>query len=197
MVHRHSDQHFDRRRSVSYDRLSRWTLRGLYHRVARDVAAVAAPGGLVVDVGTGPGRLLHVLAGRRTDLRLAGMDVSADMIEVGQGVAREHGLERRISLQVADVSALPYRDGEVDLLVSTLSMHHWPDLDAAAGELGRVLRPGGRLLLYDFRFAPIAEVTEALRTQPAFAHCAVRRVSVWSGLLPLLARLDVTAKPSA
>lgn len=193
------DQDFDRRRSLAYDRHARWGLRGLYRRVARDVAGAAGPDDLVVDVGTGPARLLHDLAALRPDLRLHGVDRSPDMIEIGDRAARDAGLTGRLTLRVADVAALPYGDGEVGLLVSTLSMHHWPDPRAAAAELGRVLRPGGLLLIYDFRFAPLARTAEELRALPAFAGSEVRRRPVRTGRLapPLFARLEAAAASAA
>ncbi|WP_059006250.1 class I SAM-dependent methyltransferase [Streptomyces specialis] len=166
----HGHRGFDRRRSESYDRTARWTLGGLYRRVAAEVAAAAPAGGLVLDVGTGPGRLLHGLAALRGDLTLTGVDVSPDMIAVGERAARERGLGDQVALRVADVAALPFEDASVDVVVSTLSMHHWPDLAAAAAELARVLRPGGQIMIYDFRFAPVDRALEALRAQPAFAH---------------------------
>jgi SAM-dependent methyltransferase len=55
--------------------------------------------------------------------------------------------------EVGDVAKLPYRDGSVDLVVSTLSQHHWPDRPAALAELARVLAPGGRIWIYDLRGA--------------------------------------------
>jgi ubiquinone/menaquinone biosynthesis C-methylase UbiE len=57
---------------------------------------------------------------------------------------------------VADVASLPFPDGSFDLVVSSLSMHHWDHPEAAAPELARVLRPGGRIHIYDMRFAPFA-----------------------------------------
>jgi ubiquinone/menaquinone biosynthesis C-methylase UbiE len=58
---------------------------------------------------------------------------------------------RRPSFLVGDVAALAFPDRSFDLVVSTLSMHHWADPAAALAEIGRVLRPGGRALIWDFR----------------------------------------------
>lgn len=193
VVHRRSHAGFDQRRSASYDRLARWTLRGLYRRVAADVAAVAPPGAAVLDVGTGPGRLLHEIADRRQDLALAGIDPSPDMIQIAERAATSRGLAHRIRFQVADVAALPHPDASVDLIVSTLSMHHWPDATAAAAELARVLRPGGRLMIYDFRFAPLGETIAALAAQPRFAPEGVRKAPVRAGWFPVAPLTRLTA----
>ncbi|MBW6433852.1 class I SAM-dependent methyltransferase [Actinoplanes hulinensis] len=150
---------FDRRASAAYDRRATRLLHGFYRRVAGEVAAVAGPGAAVLDVGTGPGRLLHELAARRPDLRLAGADLSPDMA----ALARRSG----IRVEVADVARLPWPDDSLDLIVSTLSAHEWPDPEAAAAELFRVLRPGGRIVIHDFRFARLGRLRDALDKKTA------------------------------
>jgi SAM-dependent methyltransferase len=77
---------------------------------------------------------------------------------------------QQVTAEVGDVSALPYPDGSVDLIVSTLSQHHWPDLAAAVRELARVLAPGGRIWIYDVR--------RALRTAQVAAAVAVPEADV-------------------
>jgi ubiquinone/menaquinone biosynthesis C-methylase UbiE len=144
-----STSYFDRERSASYERRATRLLGGLYRLVASDVAALAPPGAVVLDAGTGPGRLLHAVAARRADLVLGGVDLSADMVDIASARASSS----RITFQVADVASLPHSDDSVDVVVSTLSMHEWPDQPRAVAELRRVLRPGGVLLVYDFRFA--------------------------------------------
>jgi ubiquinone/menaquinone biosynthesis C-methylase UbiE len=186
---------FDRRQSRSYDRLARWTLGGLYRRVAGDIVGSAPQAGVVLDVGTGPGRLLHEVAARRHDLKLSGADLSPDMITVAEQVAESSGLGHRISFRVADVTALPYPEDSVDLIVSTLSMHHWPEIEPAVAELARVLRPGGRIMIYDFRFTPMDKAIAAFRMTAKFASRPVVRTPLRTGLSPiaLYARLIVSA----
>jgi ubiquinone/menaquinone biosynthesis C-methylase UbiE len=58
---------------------------------------------------------------------------------------------RRPSFLVGDVATLAFPDGSFDLVVSTLSMHHWADPAAGLTEIGRVLRPDARALIWDFR----------------------------------------------
>ena len=49
------------------------------------------------------------------------------------------------------MAALAFPDQSFDLVASTLSMHHWADPTAGLAEIGRVLRPGARALIWDFR----------------------------------------------
>ena len=148
-----------------YDRFATRMERGLRTRIAADVAALGLPEGAhVLDVGTGPGRLPVEIARRSPQVWVTGLDVSPRMIEAATA-AIEPG--QQVTAQVGDVARLPYRDGSVDLVVSTLSQHHWPDRTAAIAELARVLAPGGRIWIYDLRTALRAAQAEATAAFPA------------------------------
>jgi SAM-dependent methyltransferase len=138
--------------AVVYDTLSRLLLGRLYARIAADVAAVAPDGARVLEVGCGPGRLSIRLA-RHHGLEVTGLDLDPAMIARARANADRpgDGDQRRPSLLVGDVAALAFPDGSFDLVVSTLSMHHWADSAAGLAEIGRVLRPGARALIWDFR----------------------------------------------
>lgn len=151
---------FGSAQSAGYDRRATRLLGSLYRRIAADIDTVTTQGATVVDIGTGPGKLLSNLATRRPDLRLHGIDLSPHMIEIAHRNLDGHPAE----LTVADVGDLPHPDATIDLAVSSLSMHEWPDLGAATRELHRILRPGGTLTIYDFRFARTAAIQQALRT---------------------------------
>jgi SAM-dependent methyltransferase len=137
----------------AYDALShRLLFRSLFGPITADVAAVAPAGGRVLDVGCGPGHLSIRLA-REHGLEVTGLDLDPAMIERAQANAERLEAEGggRPSFLVGDVAALPFPDGSFDLVVSTLSMHHWEDPSAALAEIARVLRPGGRALIWDLR----------------------------------------------
>jgi SAM-dependent methyltransferase len=135
-----------------YDALSRLLLGKLHRRIAADVAAVAPDGAQVLEVGCGPGHLSVQLAGQHR-LEVTGLDLDPAMIARAAAntdrAANRGG--RRPSFLVGDVATLAFPDGSFDLVVSTLSMHHWADPAAGLAEIGRVLRPGARALIWDFR----------------------------------------------
>jgi ubiquinone/menaquinone biosynthesis C-methylase UbiE len=161
--HRNTPKAFQGRSSRIYDLVSRRVLRGKYRRLAADVAGVAPNGGAVLDVGTGPGVLLVELAARRPDLRLTGVDLSADMIAAATRNLEPFG--ERACARLGDVTSLPFPDRSFDLIVSSLSLHHWDHPEAAVPELARILRPGGRVYIYDFPFAPFDKLAAAARTR--------------------------------
>jgi SAM-dependent methyltransferase len=138
--------------AVVYDTLS-WLLLGPFvGRIAADIAATAPDGARVLGVGCGPGHLSIRLA-RQHGLQVTGVDLDPAMLERARANANSPGAGegRRPSFLVGDVAALAFPDGSFDLVVSTLSMHHWADPTAGLAEVGRVLRPGGRALVWDFR----------------------------------------------
>ncbi len=137
--------------AARYDSLSGRLLGSFYASVAADVARVAPAGGKVLDVGCGPGHLANRLA-RDHGLEVTGLDLDAAMIERARANAVQTVVaERRPTFVVGGVAALPFPDASFDLVVSTLSMHHWADATAGQAEIGRVLRPGRRVLVWDIR----------------------------------------------
>jgi ubiquinone/menaquinone biosynthesis C-methylase UbiE len=176
---------FEGRGSRVYDVVARRLVRRLYRRIADDVVQLAPDNAAVLDLGTGPGVLLVEIGRRRSDLSLTGLDLSADMVAKAAKNLREHG--DRAEVQVGNVTALPFADDSFDLVVTSLSTHHWDEPSAAVPEIARVLRPGGRFTIYDFSFAPYGEIDGTARDASLFAGQAVRHDRFATGL-PLFPR---------
>jgi SAM-dependent methyltransferase len=139
---------FDLPSDVMYDALVAAVLEGFYARVAGEVAA-AHPGGKVLEVGSGPGRLAVRLAREVPGMTLTGVDISDAMVERAARRAAGTGLSEKVRFEVGDVGALPLPDQEFDGVVSTLSLHHWSDPASGLAEICRVLKPGGEARIYD------------------------------------------------
>jgi SAM-dependent methyltransferase len=137
----------------AYDRLSHRILLGsFFEGITADIGAKATDGARVLEVGCGPGHLSIRMA-RQLGLEVTGLDLDPEMIEIARenaGSAADD-VHRRPTFVVGDVAALPFPDASFDIVVSTLSMHHWADPTSGLAEIGRVLRPGGRALVWDLR----------------------------------------------
>lgn len=141
--------HANTRLSARFD--SRGDL-ALYLRYDDDVAAALAAipsGGIVADIGGGRTCSFAERVPSNTAITIVAVDVSPD--ELSENVTADE-------TRVADVSQrIPFEDDEVDLLVSRTVLEHVPDLESAAQEMARVLRPGGRTLhLLPCRYALFA-----------------------------------------
>jgi SAM-dependent methyltransferase len=95
----------------------------------------------VLDVAGGAGNTALAAARRWADVTCT--DYVPDLLEHARVRAAAEGLPLRI--EVADAQALPYPDGSFDVVTSTFGAMFAPDQQATAGELLRVLRPGGKL----------------------------------------------------
>jgi arsenite methyltransferase len=109
-------------------------------------AAALRPGDTVLDVGAGLGLLTLAAHERVGDGWVIAVDPSADALEELQRVAEAAGANG-IQLLVGSAEVLPLPDASVDAAVLRSVLVHVGDLGAAARELARVLRPGGRLSL--------------------------------------------------
>ena len=114
-------------------------------------AAAMMREGVAVDLGCGPGLLAVKLAQMAPGLHVTGVDLSPEMLAQGEEHAASAGLRGRVDFRLGDAAQIPFADGSVDLVVSTLSLHHWSDPVAVLDEIARVLRPGGAFLVADLR----------------------------------------------
>ena len=113
-----------------------------------------------VDVGTGTGRLLAVLG---PQARVAtGLDLSREMLAIARNNIDTQEL-RHCSVRHGDMYQLPFGNGDADLVTIHQVLHYAEDPAEAIAEAGRVLRPGGRMIIVDF--APHA--IESLRDEHA------------------------------
>jgi ubiquinone/menaquinone biosynthesis C-methylase UbiE len=97
---------------------------------------------LEVAIGTGL-NLPHYPA----DVRLTGLDLSPEMLELARSRAAELG--RLVELKEGDAQDLPFPDSSFDTVVCTYSLCSVPDERRAVSEMKRVLKPAGRLILLD------------------------------------------------
>lgn len=106
-------------------------------------AAAAGADDAWLDVGCGTGELAFLATATGASVR--GCDLSPVLVETAKRQAAERGLD--IPFEVADVEALPYDDATFDVVSSSVGAIFAPDHARTAAELGRVCKPGGRLLL--------------------------------------------------
>lgn len=119
-----------------------------YGLVARDILQHCSAGRLL-DIGTGPGRLLLDLAEHSKHLQITGIDISAAMVKRALANVKKAGDNGRIEVREGAAEKLPFSDNFFEVVVSTGAIHHWKDPGACLNDIHRVLKPGGCVLLYD------------------------------------------------
>ncbi|HEX8960004.1 MAG TPA: metalloregulator ArsR/SmtB family transcription factor [Geobacteraceae bacterium] len=140
---RRSQEFFDRH-ARQWDDLARALLPVPDYR--EQLLALVPRGGTVVEIGTGTGGLLPALAARAE--RVIGVDHSAAMLEESRRRLALAGLAG-IDLRLGEMTHLPLPDREADCAVLNMALHHAADPPAVLREIGRILSPGGVLVLAD------------------------------------------------
>jgi len=178
------------------------SIRALHVAEAEVEAAVAAalgpgPFGLLVDLGTGTGRMLELL--RERYRRGLGIDLSPAMLAYARAKLERTEL-RHAQVRQGDIYHLPLADQAADAAVMHQVLHFLSDPQRAVREAARVLAPGGRLLIVDF--AP--HELEHLREQYAHERLGLAgpQVEQWlaDGGLQIIERRDLVpdgASPDA
>ena len=123
-----------------YDQISRGIADSIEHCVMR---LDPKPGERILDLSTGTGWTSRLVA--RRGAAVIGADIAADLLEAARAQAKAEGLS--IEYQVGDAEGLPFEDSAFDAVVSTCGVMFASKQEAAAAELARVCRKGGRIAL--------------------------------------------------
>ena len=155
-----------------YDQVFKPHVADHYLRKRTDVVRELLPsGGTVLDVGCGTGALAGWI--QRSGYDVVGVDASTGML----AEARDHGVG---AVYAGFSTALPFEDGAFDLSLSVATMHHLETPERVAdtiAEMGRVVRPGGYVLIWDHN--PLNPYWPILMKRVPQDHGDERLVSVW------------------
>lgn len=145
------------------------------HPHQRLVEAVLSAGTVhrVLELCAGTGYASRLLAQASPETEVVGVDLSAEMIAVGERKLRASGVTN-VSLQVGDISQLPFPDGSFDAVMAVFALHEVPTQvrRVALAESARVLRPSGVFATVDLDRppAPVGPVTDAYFATMEPAH---------------------------
>jgi ubiquinone/menaquinone biosynthesis C-methylase UbiE len=134
-----------------YDRLAGlydavdWFTANTTHRLRkRALPYLPPPGSRLLEIGFGSGRLHLELAERYA---MSGLDLAPGMVRLTKRRLTAHG--RKSSLCIGSAYALSWADGTFDAVLSTFALSAFPDADRALGEMVRVTKPGGKVIIVD------------------------------------------------
>ena len=110
------------------------------------------PPSCIIDIGCGTGRLLRAAAVRWPEAQLFGVDPAEQM------VSEATRLNPNAIFKLASAESLPFPDQTADIVLSSLSFHHWANQEKGLKEIARVLRPGGLFCLADHSVVLLAKL---------------------------------------
>ena len=136
--------------SPKYDLLNRMFSLGIDQGWRRKVVRLvgAEPVQHLLDVATGTADLA-IMAAPKAE-RVTGIDISEGMLSYGRIKVTKRQLEKKVTLQQADSTALPFADGTFDAVTVAFGVRNFEDLQRGLLEMFRVLKPNGRLFVLEF-----------------------------------------------
>jgi demethylmenaquinone methyltransferase/2-methoxy-6-polyprenyl-1,4-benzoquinol methylase len=138
-----------------YDRLAEVLSFGQNGRWRRAMIDQVTPaeGGVILDVASGTAGVAIALA-KRTTAKIVGADLTEQMLRRGKRNVAAAGLAERITLACGRAEQLPFPDASFDALTFTYLLRYVDDPQATLAELGRVVKPGGRVASLEFATPP-------------------------------------------
>lgn len=104
----------------------------------------------ILDVATGTADVAIEMINRLQPEKIVGLDISKEMLAVGQTKIEKRGLDNIIELVQGDSENLPFEDNSFDAITVAFGVRNFEDLKKGMREMNRVLRPGGRLVVLEF-----------------------------------------------
>jgi SAM-dependent methyltransferase len=123
-------------------------------RLSRDEA--------ILELGCGTGVIARALA-KRSDVkgRITAIDISPYLVELGARLASEEGVAERIDFLVGDAHSIVEPQGRFDVIIMHTLLSHVVDPATVLREAQRLLRPGGRVVIFDGDFDSLTFATDA------------------------------------
>jgi ubiquinone/menaquinone biosynthesis C-methylase UbiE len=169
--------------------LARWYARitknrGDHREAAEIVAGQVAGGASVLEVAPGPGYMAVELA-KLGNYRVVGLDISRSFVEMARRNAKEAGVA--VAFEHGNASCMPFEPDSFDFIVCRAAFKNFTEPVQALNEMHRVLKPGGKAMIFDLRPDASSEAIDAevkkmglgwfnsLLTKLVFKHSLVKR----------------------
>ncbi len=105
---------------------------------------------VILDVATGTADVAIALAQKLQPEKVVGLDLSNEMLAVGQKKIDKQSLQNMISLQQGDSENLPFEDNTFDAITVAFGVRNFEHLERGLSEMQRVLKPGGKMVVLEF-----------------------------------------------
>lgn len=166
---------FDRIAST-YDRFNHVTSMGIDIWWRKKAISHLRPVSSMLDVAIGTADLAMTAIRKQKAQHVTGLDLSAEMMAIGQRKVDRAGMSQQIIFQQGSALDMPYTDGQFEAVTCAYGVRNFSDLDKGLSEMFRVLTPGGQLVILEFSYP----------TNPVIRWCYDL---YFSHIMPMLGRL--------
>ena len=132
--------------ACDYDAMDHTEVNRVFVREFLEIWDGAVP---ILDVGTGTAQIPIELCRQSPDAKIIGIDLSEQMLALGNANVQKARLNERIRLELVDAKAMRYADGHFAAVVSNSIIHHIPSPAGVLAEMARVVRSGGTIFVRD------------------------------------------------
>lgn len=105
---------------------------------------------LILDIATGTGDMALMAYKMLNPAKIVGIDISAQMLEVGRKKIEKEGLGDKIELQGGDSETINFAENTFDAVMAAFGVRNFENLEKGLTEMLRVLKPGGQLVILEF-----------------------------------------------
>lgn len=118
----------------------------------RKTVATLKPCSQILDVAIGTADLSLEIMRQKKATQIQGLDVSAEMMKIGEQKVAKAGLEGKILFDLGSALEMPYGDASYDAVTCAYGVRNFPDADKGLQEFFRVMKPGGQLAILEFSY---------------------------------------------
>lgn len=118
----------------------------------RKTTAMLKPCDNLLDVAIGTADLSLEIMRQKKAEKIQGLDVSAEMMKIGEQKVAKAGLEGKILFELGSALEMPYGDASYDAVTCAYGVRNFPDADKGLQEFFRVMKPGGQLAILEFSY---------------------------------------------
>ncbi len=167
--------------TIAYNSIGNWLIFKFERWMILKVLKKIHPTGILVDAGCGPGYLIADITKTFPSLEVIGLDLNEKTITI----AKHNQVKSQLNFIVGNIQKLPFESNSLDIVTTSLSLHHWANGQEGLEELYRILKSDGRLILFDLRRDAWKAFYYAMIIGQLFAPCPIRRTngavgSFWS-----------------
>lgn len=136
----------------TYDMLNHLLSLNIDKSWRKKTVKMLTPCNQLLDVAIGTADLSLEIMKQKKASEIQGLDVSKEMMRIGEEKVRKAGLEGKVKFELGSALEMPYADNSYDAVTCAYGVRNFPDADKGLEEFFRVMKPGGQLAILEFSY---------------------------------------------